>query len=82
VADLLGSLTTRDEGGSGASCQDQLTVPGAEEHLGMLVWRYPSGRDVLTFLFLGCEPPLGSATLSATATLQEQTELVRLLRGD
>lgn len=82
VAALLASLPIQQQSGAGASCQDQLAVPGGEDLVGPLVWRYPSGRDVLTFLFLGCDPPLGSSTLSATATLEEQTELVRLLRQD
>lgn len=80
VADLLGGLEL-GAGGAGSSCPPPAGPPDAGTPR-QLVWRYPSGRDVLTFLVLGCDPPVDSLLLSATATLEEQAELARLLRKD
>jgi hypothetical protein len=69
-------------GGSGASCDQRLTVPGDDGGQAELVVGYPAGRAVRVIPFVGCEPPIGNGSLSATATAEQQAELLRLLEGD
>jgi hypothetical protein len=69
-------------GGSGASCSERLTVPGDDGAFFQLVVSYPAGRAVRVIPFVGCDPPVGNGSLSATATAEQQAELLRLLEGD
>lgn len=83
VADLLLSLPTAPREGLYASCDQRQQVSGLEgDPQFELLFTYPRGRGVRVIPFLGCDPPLGNGSLEGTPTIEQQAELLRLLRGD
>lgn len=84
VVQLLNGLPQIESefSGYGGTCDDALSVPGDDGAYFQLVVGYPAGRAVRVNMLLGCDPPVGNGSLPASATAEQQAELLRLIKGD